>query len=373
MRVLHINSNYLYTTLHENLIDHLEKYNIKNKIFMPIHGKYPFAITPKENVYHPICFKKNDRYFFFYKQKKIFNALLYKIDPNCFDLIHAHTLFTDGNVAFNIYKKYNKPFIVAVRDTDLNVFFKKRPYLRKLGVKILVHAEKVVFLSKPYLEKTLRYIPKNMKERILRKSIIIPNGIDSFWIKNRASTHLKRNDIKNKLRIIYVGRISKRKNITTTVKACKILRNKGYNVEFTIVGRIENQREFKKIQRYNFINYLGTQPKEKLIELFRLHDVFVMPSKTETFGLVYAEAISQGLPVIYTKGQGFDQQFEEGQVGFHVKYNDPYQIANRILDIIDNYEEISKNCIILCKKFDWTIIVKEYLNIYNEVVRNEKN
>jgi len=43
-----------------------------------------------------------------------------------------------------------------------------------------------------------------------------------------------------------------------------------------------------------------------------------MPSITETFGLVYAEALSQGLPVLYTRGQGFDRQFEEGEVGYAV-------------------------------------------------------
>lgn len=40
-----------------------------------------------------------------------------------------------------------------------------------------------------------------------------------------------------------------------------------------------------------------------------------MPSHKETFGLVYAEAMSQGLPIIYTKNQGFDGQFPDGYVG----------------------------------------------------------
>ena len=38
--------------------------------------------------------------------------------------------------------------------------------------------------------------------------------------------------------------------------------------------------------------------------IYRENDIYVMPSIIETFGLVYAEAMSQGLPVIYTRGQG---------------------------------------------------------------------
>ena len=40
---------------------------------------------------------------------------------------------------------------------------------------------------------------------------------------------------------------------------------------------------------------------------------FCLPSHAETFGLVYVEAMSQGLPIIY-EGQGFDKQFQDGEV-----------------------------------------------------------
>ena len=61
-----------------------------------------------------------------------------------------------------------------------------------------------------------------------------------------------------------------------------------------------------------------------------------MPSYTESFGLVYAEAMSQKLPVIYSKGQGFDGQFEEGLVGYHVSPYDVKDIANGILKALEN-------------------------------------
>ena len=85
--------------------------------------------------------------------------------------------------------------------------------------------------------------------------------------------------------------------------------------------------------------------KELLLSQYRQNDIFILPSKKESFGLVYAEAMSQGLPVIYTKGQGFDGQYPEGEIGYHINPNDSMDIANKILLIVGNYNVISGNCI----------------------------
>ena len=110
--------------------------------------------------------------------------------------------------------------------------------------------------------------------------------------------------------------------------------------------------------------------KEQLLQLYRKYDIFVMPSKAETFGLVYAEAISQGMPVIYTKDQGFDGQFKDGEVGFAVKYDNVPEIVQRIVYIYDNLAVFSKRCSEYANKFSWKRICLEYKKIYLEVKRN---
>jgi glycosyltransferase involved in cell wall biosynthesis len=74
--------------------------------------------------------------------------------------------------------------------------------------------------------------------------------------------------------------------------------------------------------------------------------------------------MTQGLPVIYSKGQGFDRQFEEGTVGFHVESRNAEEIANRIEDIMSNYKTISGNCVRLSGSFNWSEIAREYENLY---------
>ena len=92
-----------------------------------------------------------------------------------------------------------------------------------------------------------------------------------------------------------------------------------------------------------------------------------MPSFHESFGLVYAEAMSQGLPVVYTKGQGFDGQFAEGEVGYHAAADSAEDIAEKILLITEQYAQMSARCFERSRKFDWNLIAARYAQLYTEL------
>ena len=93
-----------------------------------------------------------------------------------------------------------------------------------------------------------------------------------------------------------------------------------------------------------------------------------MPSIKETFGVVYAEALTQGIPVIYTSGQGFDEQFKNGEVGFSVNCKNINDIKNAILSAYMNYEDIQNRILKLRNVFDWNVISDEYKKLYKELV-----
>ena len=77
--------------------------------------------------------------------------------------------------------------------------------------------------------------------------------------------------------------------------------------------------------------------------------------------------MSQGVPVIYTKGQGIDGYFKDGEVGYSVNPKDISDIVKKIKIIIYNYNNISKNCYNLVEKFSWDKIAKIYYNIYKSL------
>ena len=145
------------------------------------------------------------------------------------------------------------------------------------------------------------------------------------------------------------------------------MRERGYCVSLTVVGKVADRKEFARIEQGQNTTCLPPQSKEELLKLYRKHDIFVMPSYTESFGLVYAEAMSQGLPVVYSAGQGFDAQFPEGQVGYRVDSHSPHDVAQAIERIIENYEEISSRVAMCAKKFQWDKIASCYDKIYQEM------
>lgn len=92
-----------------------------------------------------------------------------------------------------------------------------------------------------------------------------------------------------------------------------------------------------------------------------------MPSRYETFGLVYIEALSQGLPIIYTLGQGVSGYFEDGTVGYGVKPNNIGDIAEKIELIMNNFDSMSLDAPKFAQAFSWDSISKEYICIYKNL------
>lgn len=370
MKILNINSYYYSSSVHKQLQDAIQSLKIESISYVPLARGYIPRIEccyeNENNVIKSECYNKIDRYVFYIKHIKILKDIEHHIHLEQFNCLHAHSLFSNGYIAMNIKKLLKIPYIVVVRDTDLNMFFKYMIYLRPLGLNIIKDANNIVFLSKAYRDFLIQeYIPEKLKKEIYTKSVIIPNGIDEFWLNNKGyPKHLL--DSKT-LKLLYVGAISKRKNIDTSISAIEILNKKGFNITFTIVGKIVDEDIFKKIKELPYVNYIQHISKEELIKVYRDNDIFIMPSKTETFGLVYAEAMSQGLPVIYTRGQGFDGHFEEGEVGYSVNCFDANEITEKIINIINVYEELSKRCIKLCDRFNWKVIAKQYESLYSSI------
>lgn len=365
MKIFHINCNYVGNALHQIMAENLERLGYENRIYVPVYSKDVSVIEPNKNVCVSECFKKWDRLVFDYKQSKIYNDIESKFRVSEFDCIHAYTLFTDGNCARRLSEKYGVPYAVAVRNTDVNSFFRLMPHLRKRGIKTMLKASAVFFLSEAYRKQVFdKYVPEKYREEINKKTYIIPNGIDDFWLDNSCETE---KGIDKTVKLIYAGRIDKNKNIPTTQKAMEILKKDGYELSLTVVGRIDDKAEYELITQNTDTRYISNQKKEDLIRLYREHDIFVMPSFTESFGLVYAEAMSQGLPVVYSAGQGFDGQFENGKVGYSVDAYSAESVAEGIKNVINNYQTIHMNVGDCAKKFTWSEISLKYDEIYKQI------
>jgi glycosyltransferase involved in cell wall biosynthesis len=368
--VLHICPDYRYvsTNIYHYFFSALEKCSIENIVYVSNKkAEIPDVSSYKIYSFHR-KFNIIERIIYFYKQKLIYDDISRRIELSEIKLIHAHKLFSAGYIAYKIYKKTGIPYIVAVRNTDVNYFFKYMLHLRRIGLNIIKDARYVVFISYAYKEFVLsKYVPGELKNIIAKKTVVIPNGIDKCFL-NDVCRKMNKNKY-NAIKILSIGDINKNKNFITMIKACYELQRMGYKVEYTIIGRKEDIGLYKDIIKNKFVVYHPPCSKEKLLNKMRNADIFAMPSITETFGTVYPEAMSQGLPVIYSKGQGFDGYFKDGEVGFSVDCFDYIAIANKVVEILNDYDNISNRCNQNVYRFDWDKIGLEYESIYNELVR----
>ena len=366
MKALQIANGYLDKPLYKNLFSSLSNLGVSSTIYVPVPKSTNNSVISDTNVIVSPCFTEIDRYLFFLKQYKVFKQIK-NLDFDSYDLVHAHTLFSTGYTALQIKKRMSVPYIVAVRNTDVNVFFRKMPWLKNVGVRVMAEAEYVIFLSKPYAEYVIKqFVPEKLKNDILKKIRIIPNGIDSFYIDHKANARKEPHSI---LQIIQIGDIDSNKNVESTVLAVKKA-NQSKQTRLTVVGEIKNDK-YRDLLTENkeIVRYIPKQGKEKIIELLNESDIMCVPSHSETFGLVYAEAMTQGVPVIYTKGQGFDGQYENGVIGYAVDANDVDGICEAFRQISEQYSCISNNCINNCNKYSWDSIGERYLELYSSVCK----
>src|SRR5699024_568444 len=198
-------------------------------------------------------------------------------------------------------------------------------------------------------------------------------GIDNYWL-NHLNINKEYDELTKKINLIFVGELNRNKNVQTTLKVMRKLIDKGYNPHLDIVGTGDSEEKLKNLVRELNISksikfHVYISEKEILINLYRKASIFIMPSLKETFGLVYIEAMTQGLPIIYSRNQGIDGYFENGEVGFAVSPENPDNILSKIEEIIKNYQTISKNAINKSKEFNWKNIAEKYIGIYEKIVR----
>lgn len=358
-KIMQVCSYYLGTQLYEHLFSELQNLGVKQKVY--VYASYGTKINRDLLPFVDLrfCYHEWERAFFHLKHTHVLKEIGQIMNSDEYALSHAHSLFSNGYISLRLKQIYGLPYVVTVRNTDLNVFFKWMLHLRPLGRKILMEAEKIIFLSPTYLEQVDAFIPEDEKTIFLNKSVVIPNGIDQFWLNNQSP--YKKWD-QNMINAIYVGTMDRNKNLGATLRALDILEKQGYAVKYTAVGKMVKNynKEFKK---RSYVTVYPHQTKENLIKMYRKHNVFIMPSRYETFGLVYAEAMSQSLPVIYTKNQGFDGQFKEGQVGYHVAADNPEEIAEKVIMALENCGENNAK---LAAKFSWFNIAQEIKDIYEQ-------
>ncbi len=158
--ILHIINDYSGSKVYKNLIKEIDRIGYAQTVYVParksslIGNNAISFINPNSRIIYSLIINNHlDRIYYFRKINKLLGDINSKVDVRCIRFIHAHTWFSDGGVAYELSKRTGIPFMVTVRNTDLNVFYKYMFFLREHGFRILEHAKKIIFISKSYLDR----------------------------------------------------------------------------------------------------------------------------------------------------------------------------------------------------------------------------
>ena len=386
MRVLHITNSYGGTAVYTNLYTAIDQNSDTEQwVYVPLnsrnHNRVGNMMIDFRNkgaqIHYATILKSYHSYLYGSKINTIVKDIERTFDMKKVDMIHASTLCLDGAVAYKLSKKYGIPYIVAVRNTDVHTYYDKLFWRKPFFTKVLLKAEKVVFISPKYKENFLIHqVPASKRALAESKMTVIPNGVSKVFLENKNTT---KKELGNEFKLIFVAAFYHGKGLVETIQAIDKLRAKGIKVSLNAIGkglpnRPQDCEYIKKVETLaDGKNWIKLQPFKKpqeIIEEMHQSDAFVMVSSPETFGLVYVEALTQRLPIIYAHNEGFDGFYKDGFVGYPALAGSVNSIAEAIENLIKNYGTIAENISILAleKDFEWNNIGMKYLKMYNEIV-----
>jgi len=133
--------------------------------------------------------------------------------------------------------------------------------------------------------------------------------------------------------VLHVGRLAREKNIDVLAEAWIAARERaGQRATFVLAG--EGPETRRLLASLPWVRQLGFLDRGKLADVYASADICVLPSKTETCGLVALEAMASGLAVIAADAGGFRESISNGQTGLLVAPEDATGFAAEILSLI---------------------------------------
>lgn len=212
----------------------------------------------------------------------------------------------------------------------------------------------------------------------------IPLGVDQQFLEAKRAKHDEKKG-KDDVTVLYVGRFERRKGIDLLLAAIPNLMEKYPNVHFNLIGDKEQTDENGKTYFADFQKLYKNKPwfkrlyvpgfvsEEELAEQYRNCDLFVAPSRYESFGQIYIEAMASGKPVIGTRVGGIPEVVEDGVNGLLIKNEDAKDLEQKLATLIadhklrDQMGESSAR--IIAEKFSSKVWGDNFLELVKELIR----
>jgi D-inositol-3-phosphate glycosyltransferase len=308
-----------------------------------------------------------------------------------YDLIHAH-YWLSMRPARQFRASWQVPLVAQfhtlaplknrVAHDDAEREFRERLDLERAA---LAEADRVVALSRTDRRQMLEHYGAD-SERIE----VIPGGVDlqRFRPGSRQAARAELGLSRDSAVLLFVGRIQRLKGIEVLLRAAAELAEAGRlnrPLEVLIVGgqvgtaqqRSPEQAELARLRDLAarlgiepIVHFVGAVDQGRLPLYYRAADATVMPSSYESFGLVAAESMACGTPVVASQVGGLRSLVEDGQTGYLIPWRHPHLFAERIGQIVSRpalAARLGRGAAQAMQRLSWGATAERLLELYADL------
>jgi len=286
------------------------------------------------------------------------------------NILHVHYAIPHASAAVNakqILATYgiHIPIVTTLHGTDITLLGKDKSFKPVIEYAIN-QSDAVTAVSQNLKQETL------LNFKIKDEIKVIPNFIDMSLYKQERNQLLRDKFAKKEEAIlVHISNFRKVKRVQDVVKIFEKV-NKQVSSKLFMIGdgpeRLKAEQLCRKLGIAKHVRFLG---KLKVIEKFLcIADVFVLPSKTESFGLVALEAMASKVAVISTNSGGLPEVNIDGETGYLSDVADVNKMANDTIYLLkdaDKLNQFKNNALAHAKTFDLPNILPQYEAVYQEL------
>ena len=289
------------------------------------------------------------------------------------DVLHVHYAIPHASAAFSaqqILKTRNidLPFITTLHGTDITLLGKDKSFQPVIEFAIN-QSNAVTAVSESLKDDTYKFfdIKKNIK--------VIPNFIDPTLYRFAEDIELRAQFAeRSEVIITHISNFRKVKRVEDVIRVFEGVQQQ-LSAKLLLVGDGPELHQVKNLARELGISdkvfFLG---KSKRIEqITSISDVFLLPSETESFGLVALEAMASGVAVVSSNVGGLPEVNEDGVTGFLNEVGDIEGMIDSVLNILKDKDTLARfktNALEHSKKFELRKIVPLYEKLYFSLVKH---
>ncbi len=297
------------------------------------------------------------------------------------DVVHSQCEFSTFFLAKKISQICNVPLV----HTYHTVY---EDYTHYFSPNVRVGKFLAASFSKRILDKTQMVIaPTKKTEHLLKEYEVkapittVPSGLELNKF-NAFLPDVKRKMLRNKfgvseneILLVYIGRLAKEKNIE---ELFRLIDELNINIKLLLVGdgpyRESLEKRSREMQIENKVIFAGMAKPEKIVQFYKIGDIFVSASQSETQGLTYIEAMAAGVPIICKKDSCLDDVVINGENGFEYTTDDEFKEAlSKLIESSDYRVKIGHAAAqTVADNFSSVAFAKTMLDIYNSLINNKK-